>query len=98
VTLTLTAAAEADIRDAHQWYKRRADKLGEQFKRSLDACFGRVAENPHSYPVVYSETRRALIRRFPYSVFYIVELSEIVVIGVLHTRRDPKSWQSRGQG
>ncbi len=34
-------------------------------------------------------------RRFPYSIYYRMEGNEVVVLGVLHIRRDPKEWQSR---
>jgi plasmid stabilization system protein ParE len=39
--------------------------------------------------------RCALVRRFPYAVYYRVEPERIVVIAVFHTKRDPGVWQSR---
>jgi plasmid stabilization system protein ParE len=35
------------------------------------------------------------VRRFPYSVYYVVEPSQIVVLAIFHGRRDPKQWRSR---
>ena len=47
------------------------------------------------YRVVYHDIRRALTRRFPYAVYYRIVGNEVVVLGILHTRRDPCEWQSR---
>lgn len=41
------------------------------------------------------DIRRALLRRFPYCVFYIVLSNEIVVLACVHGHRDPKIWQDR---
>lgn len=40
--------------------------------------------------------RRALLRRFPYAVYFAVEESTVVVLTVLHAHRDPAAWQKRG--
>ena len=52
-----------------------------------------------AYPAGYRNTRRALIRRFPYGVVYlpIPEQDTIVVLAVLHCGRDPKLWQNQLQ-
>ena len=47
------------------------------------------------YPLMHRTVRRGWIRRFPYGLFYQVEAGVVVVIGVLHARRDPRCWQSR---
>jgi hypothetical protein len=39
--------------------------------------------------------RRALLRKFPYGVFYFVFDDTVVVLACFHTRRDPKDWQKR---
>ncbi len=45
--------------------------------------------------MVYRDIRRALTSRFPYAVYYRIVESDVVVFGILHTRRDPHEWQSR---
>jgi toxin ParE1/3/4 len=43
------------------------------------------------YPAVHGDVRRALLRRFPYSVFFLVEDDLAIVLAVHHRRRDPAS-------
>lgn len=48
------------------------------------------------YPLVYRQIRRALIRRFPFGIFYECEERQVVVLAIMHARRDPGRWMRRG--
>jgi plasmid stabilization system protein ParE len=50
-----------------------------------------------AFPQVYGETRRALLERFPYGIYFISAIlnDEVIVLAVLHGRRHPRRWQSR---
>ena len=50
---------------------------------------------PITSPLIYLNIRRTLTRRFPFGIFYIVINQKIVVLAVLHVRRDPHLWQKR---
>ncbi len=40
-------------------------------------------------------TRRILLKRFPYAVIYLPLHNKIVVIAVMHQRRRPDYWKTR---
>jgi hypothetical protein len=44
---------------------------------------------------VFKNVRRALLRRFPYSLFFVVEDEALIVIACFHASRDPSHWQKR---
>jgi len=46
-----------------------------------------MAAFPEMFPVSHATFRRALIRRFPFSIFYMIEKETIVVHAVLTTDR-----------
>lgn len=93
--LVFRPEANLDINEAAEWHEARGQGLAAEFLRVLDACIESIRRNPLLYPVVYGEARRAMMRRFPYSVIYAVREDEIVIIGCIHGRRDPKRWQDR---
>jgi len=78
-----------ELADAHDWYENRAVGLGEEFLRMAYAAFEELVAFPEKYEVVYGPHRRALLRRFPYSVYYVVGQHSLTVYGVFHTSRDP---------
>jgi len=44
---------------------------------------------------VHEQVRRALLRKFPYALFYLMSKDTIVVIACFHIGRIPADWQSR---
>ena len=93
--LVVRRPAKADVRSAARRYEVQRPGLGREFVAEVDAALGRVAENPLQYQGLHRETRRAIVHRFPYGVFYRIEASTIVVFSVSHLHRDPASWKAR---
>jgi plasmid stabilization system protein ParE len=87
--------AEADLISARAWYERQREGLGAAFLLCVEEVLERIGRTPEMYIVVYRDIRRALTRRFPYAVYYYIARNEVVVLGILHARRDPREWQSR---
>ncbi len=81
--------------EAQEWYEHRAAGLGPRFRHSLDRVIKRLTQGPTQFPIVYKNVRRAVLRHFPYSLFFIVEGENLIVIACLHGSRDPNQWQSR---
>jgi plasmid stabilization system protein ParE len=92
---TIRPEAEADLAEARRWYEERRQGLGADFLLCVEDALEKIRRNPAIYPVVYKDVRRAVVRRFPYGVFYRVVGQRIIVLGVFHGRRHPRSWQSR---
>jgi plasmid stabilization system protein ParE len=54
-----------------------------------------IAENPEHFPAIHKDIRRAVLRRFPYAIFYRIVSGHVVVIACFHGKRNPKDWRSR---
>lgn len=93
--LLVRRSAKGDVRSAARWYELQRPGLGREFVAEVDAALSRVAENPLQCQVLHRETRRAIVHRFPYGLFYRVEGSTIVVFCVSHLHREPASWKAR---
>jgi len=94
-TLIIRPEAERDLAEAHDWYESKVTGLGSDFLLRIEAALSSILRTPEIYPLIHKNVRRALIRRFPYGVFYLVEEAKTVVIAVMHARRDPETWRSR---
>jgi toxin ParE1/3/4 len=93
--LLVRRPAKTDVQAAARWYERQRPGLGREFVDEVDSALNRVAENPLQYQVLHRETRRAIVHRFPYAVFYRVEVNSIIVFCVSHLHRDPMPWKDR---
>lgn len=88
-------ATEADIDGAFAWYETQRIGLGLEFLTALEGTLALVRRKPLSFPVVYRDVRRALVRKFPYAVFFVATSARISVIACVHAKRHPRRWQSR---
>lgn len=93
--LVIRSCAEQDITDAVLWYEKRVKGLGAHFIFSVDATIQSIQRNPKAYPKAYKNLRRALLRRFPYGIYYFIKNEFIIVIAVYHEKRNPEDWMKR---
>lgn len=93
--VTYQRQASADVRGAYLWYEEQRAGLGEEFLRALKAAEDFVAAFPLSCSVVHRDTRRALLKRFPYGLYFRLIDDEIVVVACYHGRRHPEGWKRR---
>jgi len=87
--------AAVDIEEAAEWYEERRSGLGGEFLRAVRAALAGIARQPPHFPAARGEVRRARVRRFPYIIFFVPDAERVVVLAVLHGRRDPRVWQER---
>jgi toxin ParE1/3/4 len=87
--------ARADLLDAFHWYQAKQHGLGHEFRFSVNESLSKLAAYPGIYPRVHLHVRRALIRRFPFGIFYFIEETSVIVLAVAHARRDPGNWKAR---
>lgn len=93
--LVLREAAFADIDAAEGWYESKEPGLGGRFVDEVERTLALIVENPGAYPVVENTIRRAVVRTFPYSVFYVVEDARVVVLAVFHQAMSPMRVSTR---
>jgi plasmid stabilization system protein ParE len=87
--------AREDIEAAATWYETQKTTLGQAYLDEVQATFEALAERPLAYPQVYKAVRRALLQRFPYGIFYRFDGQSVLVIAVMHARRDTSPWRGR---
>ncbi|MBI3697657.1 MAG: type II toxin-antitoxin system RelE/ParE family toxin [Acidobacteria bacterium] len=95
IRVIVRPAAAADIDEAFLWYERRRPGLGDEFLAAVESVRESIAAHPAMCPVIRRDTRRALVRRFPYAIFYRVYEDVIVIVACMHAKRDPRRWMSR---
>ena len=94
-SVVFTQAARTELIEAQDWYEGEAIGLGRRFRQAVDALIERISDNPRQFPIVLKNARRGLLRRFPYSLFFVVEDELLIVIACFHASRDPSHWQKR---
>lgn len=69
--------------------------LGDRFAAAVEEATARALAFPLSGSPARSNTRRIIVKGFPFSIFYRPEADGIVIFAVAHHARRPFYWQSR---
>jgi toxin ParE1/3/4 len=96
--IRFTARASEEVRLAFDWYDVHAPGVGPAFLQAVEAVLAQAAAYPDSFPLVRPRIRRALLRRFPYGVFYVVQADAVLILAVIHASRDPETWPRGAAG
>ena len=95
VELVIAPEARQDVDEAYSWYEERRTGFGEEFLGCVEACIQLICRTPELYPKVHEEYRRALVRRFPYAIFYDYFDGKVFLYSIFHTSKNPKKWRKR---
>lgn len=95
--IEITPFAEVDIRKSIDWYNNASMGLGKRFYNCVKTAFSHVQENPKHFPIRYRSVHTASVNKFPFLIHYKINEPKkvIVVLGVIHTSRNPDIWDDR---
>ena len=93
-SVRLLPEAVEDLLETQRWYRRLEPALARDFAEAFAAAVERIRRDPRSFPLIHGQTRRLVLRRFPYAVYFREQGAEILLIA-LHGRQDPRRWQQR---
>lgn len=84
--------AHYDIIAAMAHYARKNLNLAHRFLDAIEDKIKNIEQFPQSYPIkVRDQFRRAVLSKFPYSIYYKLELNgDIVIYAVLSNKIDSK--------
>ena len=95
LNIVVRSSAEKDIAEAIEWYEKQLPGLGARFLNDIDQTINSIKDNPEIYRKVYKDFRRALLNKFPFGIYYLLESNRVVIFAVYHEKRNPKSWKKR---
>ena len=93
--LVLGSEAIRDLKQAVYWYEDQRSGLGDRFAGTVRGTMRRITERPHRYTAIQGDVRRVKVGRWPYLVFYRIRGDLVVVLAILHGRRNPTIWRER---
>lgn len=91
----LREEADQDLAEAATWYEMHRQGLGQEFLDEAARAIRAIGESPLRYPLMWRQTHRALMRRFPFSIYFRVSAGAVVVVAILHGSRHPRNWRRR---
>jgi plasmid stabilization system protein ParE len=94
--LKIRDAAEEEFNDAADWYFVRDPPTSDRFVSAIQNTLETIKRNPHVFPIVSGNLiRGAIVRDFPYSIYFTVDEDLISILSIFHHSRNPIIWRGR---
>ena len=93
--LIVSLPAETDIEEIIEWYGKENKDLSKEFVRILEQTFEQITDNPFLFQQVFKDYRKVNTAKFPYKIIYRISENEVIVLAVIHHKRNPEVWKNR---
>ena len=90
----LLPAAEQELGTYSRYYEAEAGR-GRDFLQAMEAVLQRIKEAPGHGPEYLHGTRRLVVFRYPFSVVYLDDSPDPVIVAFAHHSRKPGYWARR---
>jgi toxin ParE1/3/4 len=87
--------AADDVRTAFDWYRRQREALADEFLLELTKAEDTARANPLAFRTVRRDSRRVMLRRFPYQLIYRLVDDVVVVVACFPGRRSSQRLKAR---
>jgi plasmid stabilization system protein ParE len=78
-----------------EWYLERNEIAAVEFIAEVDRAIDRVVSAPKRWPSGDNATRKFVLPRFPFAIFYRERDYGVQILAVAHGRRRPGYWKDR---
>ena len=91
--LIFQPAVKQEVDEIISYYEVRKAGLGLLFIEVLDLLLERIQKHPLEFQVRHRSIRKASLKNFPYNVYFRIHRNQIIILAVLHQRRNPRIWK-----
>jgi len=92
---TFHRIAEEDFANVYRYYEHEAPGKEKLFAIEIYKTLDSICAFPFAGMEIEDGIRRRVLKRFPYNVLYSVEPTGILILSIIHWRRDPNFWKTR---
>jgi hypothetical protein len=88
----ILSPAKQELINSIEYYNGKADHLGFKFLLSFEDAVNRILLNPDAWQPLSKNTRRCLMKSFPYGAIYQINGACIFIIALMNLKRTPDYW------
>lgn len=91
----LADGAKRDFADGLRWYRKRSDRAANHFVEEINDAITKILKDPARNRQIRPDIRTIRIKRYPYSLIYLIHPDAIIIVAVAHSKRRPGYWSRR---
>lgn len=98
MTIRWQAEAVEEVDAIAAFYQGIQPGLEQRFLEVMEDALRRIGRRLQMYQTIEKDIRRCKLPRFPYGIIFRVKPEHLEIIAVMHLRRQPGYWRTRGTG
>ena|SRR4030066_1956572 len=87
--------ASIELDDAIEYYNLQSTGLGQKFLDEVLETIELISHFPQLWSQNTENTRKAVLRKYPFNLIYSLFEDKIYIIAVAHQNREPEYWIDR---
>lgn len=87
--------AQIELDESFEYYELQQSKLGYRFVYEVRNSIERISYFPVAWQQITKNTRRCLVKNFPYGVIYQILENKILIVAIANLHRKPDYWKDR---
>jgi plasmid stabilization system protein ParE len=95
MTVRNLSAADDELVEAMLFYLEESPMASDRFVDEFDRVRKDILSDPLRNPIYEDNIRVKMLRYFPFSIYYLIEEQEIVIVAIMHQARKPGYWKDR---
>ena len=90
-SIITSLGASEQLSESYKYYDKVSFDAGDDFLVEVRKYFKLIIESPYLFPVYKYNLRKAVLRNFPFIIFYKINKpkSEIIILTIFHTSKKP---------
>ena len=93
--LVIHPSALAEFKSSLNWYLERNQAAAGKFAAAVDQAIEAVIKFPSRWPQGENGTRKIVLKRFPFAIFYRELHNTVQILAIAHGHRRPGNWKDR---
>ncbi len=95
MNFTFHPEAEKEIKETTNYYEHCQEDLGLEFAKEVYVSIENIVLYPKAWTIISKNTRRCLLKRFPFGIIYQEVNDTIIIIAIMQLNKTPKYWIER---
>ncbi len=87
--------AEDELHDTFEYYEYQQKDLGYRLVNEVYKSIELIKLFPEGWSKISKNTRRCLVKSFPYGIIYQIRGDKILVVAIANLHRKPNYWVDR---
>ena len=80
---------------AKKYYNDQLDDLGIDFIDEVEKSIKLIQKSPTRWAIIEENIHKYILQRFPFTIYYIDDVGEILILAIAHQSRKPGYWNNR---